>query len=549
MQQRKNFQLLFLTMAAATLIVSAVSIFSLYSAAIDQHRLRLVEIVKSQARLIESIAEFDNLNNAGEQAEVARAATLKQVADAHSQFEGIGNSGEFTLASRDRDQIVFVLSRRYLKTETPRPIPFNGEWAEPMRRALSGLSGVVTGLDYRGVQVLAAHEPVSILDLGLVAKIDVSEIRAPYIRAGLIAFAVAIFVIFVASRLFFRIARPIEEAIEKQAETFKTLADTAREGIILAGIDGKIQFVNQAAEKIFGYLPGELLGSKLNSLMPREHSLAHDRYIENYLHSGIGKIIGIGRQLTAIRKDGSRFPINLSIGDIKLSHTRLFAGVIMDISKQQQLQREILQIPVSEQQRIGQELHDGLGQQLTGLGLLASSLLNKASKPEHELASKLAGGLQEALAQIRAISRGLMPVDMDAAGFMNSLENLIEDIGSHTRISIQLSIDEKIHFSDNTAAMHLYRIAQEAINNAIKHANASEIRVILGVENSRGKLSISDDGSGMQASAGDCKGLGLGIIEHRCGLINAELHIESSQAQGTEVICLFPLDTDANPVQ
>jgi two-component system CheB/CheR fusion protein len=549
MQQRNNFQLLFLTMAAATMIVSAVSIFSLYTAAIDQHRLRLVEIVKSQARLIEAVAQFDSINNAGEQPEDARAATLKQVAHAHSQFEGIGESGEFAMARREHNQIVFVLSRKHLKTETPRPIPFNGEWAEPMRRALSGLSGVFTGLDYRGVQVLAAHEPISILDLGLVAKIDTSEIRAPFIRAGLIAIGVAMLVIFLASRLFYRIARPIEEAIEQQAETFKTLVDTAREGIILADIDGKIEFVNPAAEQIFGYHQDELLGVPLTRLMSDQYGVVHDGYIESYLRTGIGKIIGSGRQLIAIRKDGSRFPIHLSIGDIKLSHTRLFAGVIMDISEQQQLQRKILEIPVEEQRRIGQELHDGLGQQLTGLGMLATSLLNKASKPEHELASKLADGLQQAIAQIRAISRGLMPVDMDAAGFMNSLENLVDEIRAQTSISIQFSIDEKVHLSDNTSAMHLYRIAQETINNAIKHSNASQIRVTLGVEKSRGRLSISDNGSGMQDSVGDNKGLGLRIMEHRCGLIDAELIFKSSKSQGTEVKCLFPIETSVNPEQ
>jgi len=549
MQQRKNFQLLFLTMAAATMIVSAVSIFSLYTAAIDQHRLRLVEIVKSQARLIESVAQFDSINNAGELPEEARATTLKQVAHAHNQFGGIGESGEFAMARREHNQIVFVLSRKHLKTETPRPIPFKGEWAEPMRRALSGLSGIFTGLDYRGVQVLAAHEPISILDLGLVAKIDTSEIRAPFIRAGLIAIGVAMLVIFLASRLFYRIARPIEEAIEQQAETFKTLVDTSREGIILADIDGKIEFVNPAAERIFGYHQDELLGVPLTRLMSDQHGVVHDGYIESYLRSGIGKIIGTGRQLIAIRKDGSRFPIHLSIGDIKLSHTRLFAGVIMDISEQQQLQRKILEIPVEEQRRIGQELHDGLGQQLTGLGMLATSLLNKASKPEHELASKLADGLQQAIAQIRAISRGLMPVDMDAAGFMNSLENLVDEIRTQTSISIRFSIDEKVHFSDNTSAMHLFRIAQEAINNAIKHSNASQIRVTLGVEKSRGRLSISDNGSGMQASVGDNKGLGLRIMEHRCGLIDAELIFKSSKSQGTEVRCLFSIETNVNPEQ
>ena len=528
-------------MAAAAVLVSAISIVSLYTAAIEQHRLRLADIVKSRARMIESIASFEQSDQSGN----AVATTLKKVAAAHRQFEGFGETGEYALAQREDDQIVFILRRRHLHSETPRPIPFEGEWAEPMRRALSGYSGVMTGLDYRGETVLAAYEPVSVLDLGLVAKIDVDEIRAPFINAGLLAIAIAALVIFAASRLFFRVSRPIAESIDQQAETFRTLAETSREGIILADTHGVIQFVNRAAEKLFGYKPGELPGKNVRCLMPAEHSHAHDGYMKNYLQTGIPKIIGSGRQLTALRKDGSRFPIYLSVGDINLSHARLFAGVIMDISEQRQLQREVLEIPVSEQRRIGQELHDGLGQQLTGLGLLATSLLNKASKPEHELAVKLAEGLQQAIAQVRALSRGLMPVDIDAAGFMSAMESLIADIRAHSRISISLNIHQQVHIGDNSSAMHLFRIAQEALNNAIKHAEAGEIRVDLGTEKERGYLSVRDNGRGLPARLDPAAGLGLRIMKHRCSLIDAELVIDSDPAAGTEVKCFFTVEANA----
>jgi PAS domain S-box-containing protein len=544
--QRQPFNQLFLIMATATLLVSAISIIGLYNTAIEQHRLRLVEIVNSQARLIESVAKFDSQYSAGDHPQGAQAATLDQVAAAHRRFKGFGESGEFALARREGDQIVFILSRRHLLSETPRPVPYNGQWAEPMRRALTGKSGVLIGLDYRGVQVLAAHEPVSILDLGLVAKIDISEIRAPFVRTGLLAFGIAIFVIFIASRFFLRISRPLEEQIDRQAETFQILAETLREAIILAGTDGVIQFVNPAAERLFGYRKRELIGEKVNVLMPREHSIAHDGYIQKYLYTGIPTIVGTGRHMTAIRKDGSRFPIYLSIGDIKTSHTRLFAWVIMDISEQQQLQKEILEIPVNEQRRIGQELHDGLGQQLTGLGLLATSLLNKASKPEHELASKLASGLQHAISQVRALSRGLMPVDIDTEGLMNSLEKLIEEIRLQTNLDIQLKILDRIHIADNTTAMHLYRIVQEALNNAIKHAEANQISVEVGIEGTRGYFLISDDGKGMQTSIRDSSGLGLRIMKHRCGLIDAELEIESSPEDGTRIKCYFPIENNDN---
>jgi two-component system CheB/CheR fusion protein len=531
-------------MASAALLISAISIFSLYHTAIEQHRLHLIDTVKSQARLIEAIAQFDNLDNANDPV-LARQLTLKKVATAHQNFAGFGSSGEFVLARRDKDEIQFVLNLRYPPTQIPSPetMPFNGRWAEPTRRALSGKSGVMTGLDYRGVQVLAAYEPIAILHLGLVAKMDLSEIRQPFMNAGLLAFALTLLVIFIASRLFFDVLRPIEKIIDQQAETFRTLAETAREGIILAGTTGVIEYVNPAAERLFGYKPRELHGARLNCLMTKEYSAAHDGYMRRYLQTGFPRIIGRGRQLVAKRKDGSLFPIYLSIGDVRTSQVRLFAGLILDMSEQQQLQREILENPLNEQRRIGQELHDGLGQQLTGLGMLATSLLNKASKPDHDLASRLASGLQEAISQVRALSRGLIPVDIEAEGFTAALENLLTKIRVQCTIPIILTINERIRILDNNSALHLYRIAQEALNNAIKHAAASRIEVSLGMAGDRGYLAIRDDGRGFIYSPQTTEGLGLRIMQHRCGLIDAEFEIRSAPDHGTEVRCYFTVET------
>ncbi len=525
-------------MAAATLIVTALSIFSLYSAAIDQHRLRLTELASSQARLIEAIAQLDSRQTGA----IDFDAALDKVAVAHAEFKGFGDSGEFALAQRIGDQIVFLIRREHNDSAGLTSIPYHGEWAEPMQRALEGRSGIMVGLDYRGAEVLAAYEPVAILELGLVAKIDLAEIRAPFLRATVLALAAAVLVIFTASQLFFRVSRPIMAAIDQQAETFLTLAETAFEGIILADRRGEIQFANRAAEKLFGYRKDELLGQRVNCLMPPDRAREHDSYMQRYLQTGIPHIVGTGRQLVAMRKDGSRFPIYLSIGDIDVDQVRLFAGVILDLSEQQQLQREILEVPVREQRRIGQELHDGLGQQLTGLGMLATSLLNKASKPEHELAGQLATGLQEAIAQVRALSRGLMPVDIDTDGFVSALQNLVTSIRAHSNVSVRLRISDRIEISDSFAAMHLYRLAQEAINNAIKHASADRIEVELELVDQRGHLTISDNGVGIPDLSAGNDGLGLRIMRQRCGMIDAELDINSSEESGTQIQCRFPVD-------
>jgi two-component system sensor kinase FixL len=537
-----NFQLLIVIMAITTLIVTAVSVASLYQAAFTQHRLRLVETVQSQARLIEAVARFDDAKNGSDHSINWQADTLKQVVNAHSQFKGFGKTGEYTLARRQGDEIVFELTHRHFDLDKPRPIPFAGKWAQQMRLALSGESGVTIGLDYRGINVLAAFEPIDILGLGLVAKIDLSEIREPFIQAGLIALGVALLAILIASTIFSRITQPIARQIEQQAETFRTLVETVRESIVLIDVNGCIQFVNPSAESLFGYSPGELIGKDVGILMPSTHSAAHGRYVDQYLSTGVGKIIGTGRQLLGVRKDGSRFPMHLSIGDIDLPHTRLFTGVIMDLTEQKQLQREIMDIPVREQRHIGQELHDGLGQQLTGLGMLAASLLNKVSKPEFKLASQLADGIQESLTQLRSLSRGLVPIEVNTENFNVALQNLAKEVEQQTRMRIDLELDDISSLNINSAIMHLYRVAQEAINNAVKHAQADLITVTLKINGDQGELNISDNGLGMSSILMHGDGLGLRIMHHRCSLFDGEFSIRPGDPKGTVVCCRFPVD-------
>jgi PAS domain S-box-containing protein len=548
LKKPNHFQLLIVIMAITTLFVTTISVASLYGAAFTQHRLRLIETVQSQARLIEAVAQFDHANSVTNNAVDWQADTLKQIANAHSQFNGFGKTGEYTLARRLGDEIVFELTHRHFDLDKPKPIPFAGKWAQPMRLALSGKSGVMIGLDYRGINVLAAFEPVDILELGLVAKIDLSEIRGPFIEAGLIALGVALLAIVIASTIFSRITQPIARQIEQQAETFSTLVETARESIILIDVKGIIQFVNPSAESLFGYSPGELIGKDVGLLMPSAHRAAHSHYVDQYLSTGVGKIIGSGRQLLGLRKNGNHFPMHLSIGDIDLPHTRLFTGVIMDLSEQQQLQREIMDTPVREQRRIGQELHDGLGQQLTGLGMLAASLLNKASKPEFKLASQLADGIQEAISQVRSLSRGLVPIEVNTENFGVALQNLAKEVEQQSKIRIHLELDDISPLNDNDAVMHLYRIVQEAINNAVKHAHANFITVTLKINGDQGELRISDNGQGMDMSDTPMqqKGLGLRIMQHRSKLFDGELSIRPGPESGTVVCCQFAIDRIQN---
>jgi signal transduction histidine kinase len=181
-------------MALVFVAVAAVVIYALYTAAFEEQRARLTEVVQSRARFIEAVAHFDARFSREDVPGGPTAATLSQIVEAHENFEGLGETGEFQLARRDGDQMVFLVRQRHGGGESPRTIPFDSELAEPMRRALRGESGVTVGLDYRGVRVLAAYDSVLQTGWGVVAKLDLQEIRAPFIRAALMAGVVALLI-------------------------------------------------------------------------------------------------------------------------------------------------------------------------------------------------------------------------------------------------------------------------------------------------------------------------------------------------------------------
>ena len=195
-------------MAFVVLIAVSATMAMLYQAAMMEEKARLQEAAQSQARLIEAIARFDKTYSSG-YPDGTLEGTLSQIMDAHKHYAGFGTTGEFTLAKRDGDNIVFLLSHRHYDMDNPKPVSMNSTLAEPMKLALSGKSGTIIGLDYRGERVLAAYEPVAELDLGIVAKIDLSEIRKPFKKAGMISLLIGIVCIAIGSTLFFYITNPL----------------------------------------------------------------------------------------------------------------------------------------------------------------------------------------------------------------------------------------------------------------------------------------------------------------------------------------------------
>ena len=211
---KQRVLVLLLVIATVGFTAAGLSLWSLYGTALAEERARMIEIVQSQARLIEAVARFDAANSQDENPHSAAAATLSQVIDAHTHYQGFGETGEFTLARREGDEIVFLLSFRHEDPRIQKRLPFRGKRAEPMRRALDGMSGSLVGLDYRGVKVVAAHEPLAALNAGIVAKIDLAEFRSPFINAGVLSLGGAIVIVTLGMALFHHFSSPLVARLE-----------------------------------------------------------------------------------------------------------------------------------------------------------------------------------------------------------------------------------------------------------------------------------------------------------------------------------------------
>ena len=224
---------LFETLVLVAFGVGALAIFSLYEFYFKEKKADLINVAKSRARVVESVARFDLEQSADFPAGHVEA-TLSQFREAHEKFEGFGSTGEFVLGRLEGDQIVLLLRHRHsteTETETEILIPSNATFAEPMRRALKGESGVRIDLDYRGKKVLAAYEPVAVLSLGLVVKIDLDEIRAPFIRAGFIVSLGGLFIIIIGAIAFFRLSEPLIRSIKELQERYEMAVKGSKDGL------------------------------------------------------------------------------------------------------------------------------------------------------------------------------------------------------------------------------------------------------------------------------------------------------------------------------
>lgn len=342
--------------------------------------------------------------------------------------------------------------------------------------------------------------------------------------------------------------------LQERESRLRAILQAATDAIVTIDPKGVIIGVNPATSRMFGYSAEELIGSNVKTLMPEPFRSEHDDYLVRYLKTGEARVIGTGREVLAKRKDDSTFPVHLAVSQI--DNPPLFTGIIRDISALKELQLQVLAIAAEEDRRIGHELHDSVQQQLTGLGLLSQTVAEMLSNVEQweehcqptvakvsRLADRVARGISEAAREVHNLSRGLVPVEIDAEGLRAALEELAERVGDQCGIACKCQFQGDTDLANNFVATHLYRIVQEAVTNAMKHGDASQIDIrLLGKERSI-TMEVHDNGCGIPSGSLSNVGTGLKIMQYRSSLIGGVVQVIPGPNGGTLVSCTFPRES------
>jgi signal transduction histidine kinase len=279
----------------------------------------------------------------------------------------------------------------------------------------------------------------------------------------------------------------------------------------------------------------QILARKVTEVMPKRTAEQMMYYIEKTLETGEFQIF----EYQALVK-----------GDLRENEARVVVCgedevlmIVRDVTDRKRLEREILEIAETEQRRIGQDLHDGLGQHLTGIAFMSKSMEGKLSAkalPEAVTAAKIATLTNQAIAQTRDLARGLYPMQLKDRGLYCALEELASNVESIFSISCKVESEHPVLIADQEAEIHLYRIAQETINNAIKHGKSKNIVITLSKLNDRAVLSIRSDGLDFPQVLEEKRSMGINTMRYRAGIIHGSLEIKHGESGGACVTCTFP---------
>lgn len=329
------------------------------------------------------------------------------------------------------------------------------------------------------------------------------------------------------------------ERVRLQAE----IIDRISEGVMLLSRDGTIQFVNPLFEATMGYSRGELLGQSVRVLSFRSDEAVDGllRIVFESSENGSSTVI----DLEGRRRNGTVLPLQGRFNALMLDGVPHVVGLFTDISERKHTERELMRIATQVQQRVGGDLHEGLSQQLSGIAMMLHSLRASAGRADAETLrgqiDEVVALLNGAIRRTRLLARGLSPVRGTAEGIKEGFEELVNTVHEvyGLRVRLQMDLPDALSVDENPVT-NLFHIAQEAVENAARHAHAREILVSLQADGADLELQVEDDGVGFDPLQVRDAGMGMRMMRFRAEMARGYLAIESRPGHGARLRCRCP---------
>lgn len=525
-------------------VATAIGIFSTYrqyKAGLREKEQLLYAQVRSLSSLIEAVARFDR--GTFRQRDKATAATLSQLFDAFADRIDFDTAQEIQFVRRSGHDIEIFL--RYFGRNKNQNIivPDRKFLPEPVRRAVDGQSGAGYFTGLHGEDVLAAYTYIEPLQIGLIVDLDMWGLQKPYLFSGAISALFAIALLIIAALAIIRITNPIIARIREKDVLNTTIVETAHDALIILDGAGNIRLANPATRSVFGWEPESLHERYFSILFPPEsrENVQLAAFIRDDAAAELELTEAFGR-----KTDGSLFPVRISANKKEYGHGKWCTLMIQDLShlraaegKIRSLSRRLLEIQDIERDQISRDLHDSLGSTLVGLKLQVQSLIAQCPDEAAGLRQQVVQNFNEAIEQTRNLSRLLSPFSVRHLDLGAALKQLAHSFSSSREVTVEAEIGPKDRALSPSARIQAYRIAQEAVQNAVKHSRARHITILLVQNGTELVMTIEDDGQGFDTErAGD--GQGLVTMAERAAIIPGVLTVHSTPGKGTEVKLVIP---------
>jgi PAS domain S-box-containing protein len=333
--------------------------------------------------------------------------------------------------------------------------------------------------------------------------------------------------------------RQAQEALQESEERYRSVMEAAPDPIIVYDMDGYVTYFNPAFTRVFGYTLEESLGKKMDHFVPEEQWKQAMEGIQAILE---GHVLP-RTETTRKAKDGRVIEVTLRGSVYRDKNGNPLGTVIThrDVSQVKQLEKAIMEIGEKERQKIGNDLHDDLCPHLIGVEGLSKVLKSRVEKTAPDMgrsAENITRLIQEAIQKTRLLARGLCPVYFKH-GLLSSLQELVTNTRTVHQVTCALMYHETIPWGNDMVNSNIYHIAQEAVQNAIRHGDADHIIIEIACRKSTFSLAVSDNGTGFEPS-GEYRGMGLRIMNYRAKLMGASLDIESGNT-GTCITLKLPV--------